>query len=116
MDYRYLVLNETILEDLEAFKALHSGWQSWLKSNDIKLREYSVWGDSQGHGYTAQLFKSLAEIEENQNNFRAAVAKYRSLAGYLWFLTNRSPTPLPTGYRHITDGYRQVTDGLPTDH
>jgi len=78
LDYKYLVLNETIIEDLAAFKALHSGWQSWLKKNDIKLIEYSVWTDTQGHGYTSQLFKSLAEVEENQNNFRAAVSKYRS--------------------------------------
>ncbi len=78
LDYKYLVLNETIIEDLAAFKALHSGWQSWLKKNDIKLIEYSVWTDTQGHGYTSRLFKSLAEVEENQNNFRAAVSKYRS--------------------------------------
>ena len=78
LDYNYLVLNETIIEDLAAFKALHSGWQSWLKNNNINLKEYSVWTDSQGHGYTAQLFKSLAEVEENNNNSRAAVAKYRS--------------------------------------
>jgi len=78
LDYNYLVLNETIIEDLAAFKALHSGWQSWLKNNNINLKEYSVWTDSQGHGYTAQLFKSLAEVEENHNNSRAAVAKYRS--------------------------------------
>jgi hypothetical protein len=78
LDYKYLVLDETIIEDLAAFKALHSGWQSWLKKNNINLKEYSVWTDSQGHGYTTQLFKSLAEVEENYNNSRAAVAKYRS--------------------------------------
>ena len=78
LDYNYLVLNETIIEDLAAFKALHSGWQSWLKNNNINIKEYSVWTDSQGHGYSTQLFKSLAEIEESQNNFRAAVTKYRS--------------------------------------
>mgnify|MGYP000485755374 CR=1 FL=1 len=50
LDYNYLVLNETIIEDLAAFKALHSGWQSWLKNNNINLKEYSVWTDSQGHG------------------------------------------------------------------
>ena len=46
LDYNYLVLNETIIEDLAAFKALHSGWQSWLKNNNINLKEYSVWTDS----------------------------------------------------------------------
>jgi hypothetical protein len=76
LDYNYLVLNETIIEDLAAFKALHIGWQSWLKNNNLKIKEYTVWTDSQGHGYSTQLFKSLAEIEESQNNFRTAVAKY----------------------------------------
>ena len=78
LDYNYLVLNETIIEDLAAFKSLHIGWQSWLKNNNLKIKEYTVWTDSQGHGYSTQLFKSLAEIEESQNNFRTAVAKYRS--------------------------------------
>ena len=78
LEYTYLVLGETVIEDLDAFKSLHSKWQAWLKENDVKLQEYAVWTDSQGHGYTTQLFKSLAEIGENQNNFRAAVAKYRS--------------------------------------
>jgi hypothetical protein len=30
LDYNYLVLNETLIEDLPAFKALHSEWQSWI--------------------------------------------------------------------------------------
>ena len=52
--------------------------ENWFKNNNINIKEYSVWTDSQGHGYTAQLFKSLAEVEENHNNSRTAVAKYRS--------------------------------------
>jgi hypothetical protein len=78
LDYTYLVLNETLIEDLPAFKSLHSEWQSWLKNSNIKLKEYSVWTDSQGNGYATKVFKSLAEVEENQNNFRTAWSKYRS--------------------------------------
>ena len=35
LDYKYLVLSETVIEDMVAFEALQKGWSSWRNDNNI---------------------------------------------------------------------------------
>ena len=65
LDYKYLVLSEKVIEDMNAFEALQKGWSSWRNDNNIKMADQTVWTDSQGYGFTASTYKSFSEIEKN---------------------------------------------------
>ena len=78
LDYKYLVLSETVIEDMDAFEALQKGWSSWLNDNNIKMADQTVWTDSQGYGFTASTHKTFSEIEENNDIGQDAVTKYLS--------------------------------------
>ena len=39
LDYKYLVLSETVIEDMDAFEALQKGWSSWRNDNNIKMAD-----------------------------------------------------------------------------
>jgi hypothetical protein len=78
LDYKYLVLSETVIEDMDAFEALQKGWSSWRNDNNIKMADQTVWTDSQGYGFTASTYKSFSEIEKNNDIGQGAVIKYLS--------------------------------------
>ena len=78
LDYKYLVLSETVIEDMDAFEALQKGWSSWRIDNNIKMADQTVWTGSQGYGFTASTYKSFSEIEINNDIGQNAVKKYLS--------------------------------------
>ena len=78
LDFKYLVLSETVIEDMDAFESLQKGWSTWLNGNNIKMADQTVWTDSQGYGFTASTYKSFSEIEENNDIGQGAVVKYLS--------------------------------------
>lgn len=78
LDYKYLVLSETVIENMDAFEALQKSWASWRNDNNIKMADQTVWTDSQGYGFTASTYKSFSEIEKNIDISKDAVNKYLS--------------------------------------
>ena len=65
LDFKYLVLSETVIEDMAAFESLQKGWSTWLNDNNIKTKKILVNVDVHKCKYVSLVIRNLSYYKFN---------------------------------------------------